>query len=481
MPERPNILVVVFDTARADAFEPYGAAAGSSPAFADLAAKGFAHDAAYSNACWTVPSHAALFTGLLPADTGLIRAPGGRPEGCRAVLEAQAERLLPTVLADAGWRTGAVSTNLWITPLSGFSTGFESFHTVDTRRQATMSADSSRRARSRWILEGVRARADDGAAEAREALSAFLDEGSGDERPFFAFVNLVEAHSPYLPPKPFNPLGPLDRARAASEASKHLTMGEIWRACAGGFDVPDEALERMRTLYAAAIRALDAWLADVLGELDSRGVLEETIVIVTADHGENLGEGNLMGHAYSLDQRLIRLPFAAAGPLEAPEGVFSLASVPSLLADAVGLESHPWQRAPGEPTAAVAQFDPPAEAGDPRVEQALDSWGLPHSAAERITTPLRSATDGRWKLLRRGAGELVFDLHADPLEEAALVPAEAGAAPLQALRTALAAAEEAQPAAMSAASAGTAAAAADDISAEERAALEERMRLLGYM
>ncbi len=102
MPERPNILLIVFDTARADAFEPFGAAAGSSPAFADLAARGFAHDAAYANASWTVPSHASLFTGLLPADVGLLQAPGSRPEGCRPELEARSERLLQTVLGEAG-------------------------------------------------------------------------------------------------------------------------------------------------------------------------------------------------------------------------------------------------------------------------------------------------------------------------------------------------------------------------------------------
>ena len=487
MPSRPNIVLIVFDTARADAFEPYGAAPGSSPAVADLAARGFAHDAAQSNACWTLPAHAALFTGLLPDASGLIRAPGGEPTGCKPVMEAQRERLLPSVFAAGGYLTAGVSTNLWINELSGFATGFERFATVDSRRQATMSEDSLR-SRLGWLAEGVRARADDGAGEAEMALRGFLDEAASDSRPFFAFANLIEAHSPYLPPLPYNPLGPVGRARAAAEARRHLTLGEIWRACAGGFDVPEGALERMRALYAASIRLLDDWLARLLADLDERGILDETIVLVTADHGENLGEGGLMGHAYSLDQRLTRLPLVAAGPLERPEGVVSLASLPALLAEAAGLESHPYGRAVGEPGVAVAQFDPPTSAGDPRVPKALALWGLPDSAAERITTPLRSATDGRWKLLRRGETELLFDLESDPLELEPIAPGSYAfeTAPLTMLREALAAADGAAvaPAAAVPASAeegGGVPPAAAEIDDEERAALEERMKLLGYL
>jgi arylsulfatase A-like enzyme len=489
MPERPNILLIVFDTARADAFEPFGASPGSSPAFADLATRGFAHDAAYANASWTVPSHASLFTGLLPADVGLLQAPGSRPEGCRPELQARSERLLQAVLGGAGYRTGAVSSNLWISPHAGFDLEFESFTTVDTRRQTQMSEDSLP-AKLRWLVEGVRADVDDGAHEAGLALESFLDAGAGDERPFFCFVNLVEAHSPYLPPLPYNPLGVTGRARAAIEARRHLTMGEIWRACAGGFDVPAQALARMRRLYAGAVRLLDDWLGRVLEDLDRRGILDETIVVVTSDHGENFGEGGLMGHAYSLDERLIRLPFAAAGPLMQPDGPFTLASLPQILCDAAGAGDHPYSRAPGEEDGlAVAQFDPPAGPGDPRVGKALELWGLEAEAGALITAELRSVTgDGRWKLVDRDGVEELFDLDADPLELDPIDLRADGAgdpeeAPLAAMRKALAAAEGppagAGPPKPEAADAVPPP--SGEISDEERAKLEERMKLLGYL
>ena len=282
------------------------------------------------------------------------------------------------MLGAAGYRTGAVCSNLWIGPQTGFDVGFESFAPVDTRRQAEMCEDSLR-SKARWLAEGVRARVDDGAAEAGRALTAFLDaRRHGDDRPFFGFVNLVEAHSPYLPPLPYNDLGPIGRGRAAIEARRHLTMGEIWRACAGGFDVPEDgARADAEPLRLGAVRLLDDWLERVLTDLDRRGILDETIVIVTSDHGENFGEGGLMGHAYSLDQRLIRLPFAAAGPLALSRTARSRwPRCRRCSATAAGVEEHPYERAAGESDGlVVAQFDPPAGAERPARGQGARALG----------------------------------------------------------------------------------------------------------
>src|SRR5918994_863213 len=106
--DRPNVLLVVLDTARADALESYGAAAGTTPALAQLASRGQALPEVHATACWTMPSHASMFTGLLPRAAGLSRAPGERPNGCRPVLEAATERLLPEVLRRAGFRARGV-------------------------------------------------------------------------------------------------------------------------------------------------------------------------------------------------------------------------------------------------------------------------------------------------------------------------------------------------------------------------------------
>src|SRR6185503_16654722 len=85
--------------------------------------------------------------------------------------------------------------------------------------------------RAAWTPEVFRAKVDDGAAQAGRIFDSWL--AAGPQKPFFWFVNLVECHSPYLPPKPYNPLGPLERLRAGNETRAHLTLHGILRACAG--------------------------------------------------------------------------------------------------------------------------------------------------------------------------------------------------------------------------------------------------------
>src|SRR5207302_10025759 len=104
------------------------------------------------------------------------------------------------------------------------------------------------------------------------------------------------------------------RARAADEAFRYLTFDSILLACLGEREVPPEAIERMRTLYGAALRYIDSWLARVLDALTTAGVLEDTLIVICSDHGENFGVRGLMGHSMSLDDRLLRVPFVVAGP-----------------------------------------------------------------------------------------------------------------------------------------------------------------------
>src|SRR5207253_11492368 len=140
------------------------------------------------------------------------------------------------------------------------------------------------------------------------------------------------------------------------------------RICASVFDIPEDVLDRMRRLYAGAVRYVDHWLEGVLGGLERAGILDETLVIITSDHGENFGEGGLITHAFSLDDRLIRVPLIVAGPgADAFEGISSLAELPARVARAVGVSEHPWHERGLDDGVAVAQWDPPGPASDPRV------------------------------------------------------------------------------------------------------------------
>jgi arylsulfatase A-like enzyme len=419
----PNVLLVVLDTARADAFGPYGASPDAAPTVGQVASSGRAIPDVYSTACWTLPSHASMFTGRLPRSLGLGQAPGGSPLGARPVLEAQRERLLPEVLRRAGYETRGLSANVWVSEAAGFATGFDVFEEVERGgRQAEVERDDMR-GRLVWALEGLRARTDDGAAAAEATLARWASELN--EKPFFWFVNLVECHSPYMPPRPFNDLPPLDRVRAADEARRHLSMMSVWRACVSDFDVPDEALERMRRLYAASVRYVDDWLGRVISRLDERGVLDDTLVIVTSDHGENFGEGGLLAHAFSLDDRLIHVPVVVnRADFATGDGPRSLVQLPQLIAEFVDLAEHPWSEDPLPQGYAAAQFEFVDE-DDPRIDIAADLWGLQDEQRERLFTPLTCVTDGQLKLMARGQREELYDLANDPLELHPLPPGDA--------------------------------------------------------
>src|SRR5581483_11412854 len=189
------------DTARASAFEPYGAPVGSTPTVAQLAARGTAVPQAQATCNWTLPSHATLFTGRLPRAVGLGDAPGGNPAAC------------PLVLQRAGYETRAASANPWIAAANGFGLGFDTFVSVQGRRNTGIDRRDWK-TRMRWAYEALVARVDDGATAATRAVEAWLADGV--RSPFFWFFNVIECHSPYLPPRPWNDLG----ARQGLEASR---------------------------------------------------------------------------------------------------------------------------------------------------------------------------------------------------------------------------------------------------------------------
>jgi arylsulfatase A-like enzyme len=466
---RPNVLLVVLDTARADAFEPYGAPPGASPAVRQLASRGHAYEA-FSAAPWTIPSHAAMFSGLLPRATGM---PPNYPEimepATRAALPALEERWLPSVLARAGYHTAGISTNPLVSENLGFDMGFAQFENVYSSFWCTWTG------RVGWALQALRARAD-GCADGTEWLfNQWLSELGG--KPFFWFVNLTECHSPYVPARPHNTLSPYERVRASQEWGRFYRH-QSNRTVFSGSEVPAAALSRMRRLYAAEVLVADRWLARLLESLDARGLLDETIVIVTSDHGENFGEGGLLAHGYSVDDRLIRVPFVVTGPAAAVPGpLFSLVDLPSWIAASCGIQDSPWPELTAR-TIAVAQFEPWGEPADPWIVDEVSRWGIGDIGMHRLTDALTCATNGRRKLVQRGSEQELYDLDADPLEQS---PVTAGGAAqkgyvdeVNGLRQVLEYATADSPVRPDRNR-------PSELSAAERAELEARMKMLGYM
>ena len=194
----------------------------------------------------------------------------------------------------------------------------------------------------------------------------------------------------------------------------------------------------MRRLY-AGVGPLHGRLARAGARGARRArLLDDTLVIVTSDHGENLGEGGLVGHAFSLDDRLIRVPFVDGRPASPLDARARLADLPRVLADALGLDDHPWQRP--RRGAAVSAGRPADPARRPARRPARSPPGAstrrPRGGSRRRS---RRRATAAFKLVRQGDDRVAATTcDADPLEAAPLATVPAGdEARVAALRTAL--------------------------------------------
>jgi arylsulfatase A-like enzyme len=267
-------------------------------------------------------------------------------------------------------------------------------------------------------------------------------------------------------------LGVVGRWRAGTDAARWQTHDARARVCTGELDIPAAALERMHHLYNRSVSSMDHWVGDLVDDLDRSGRLADTVVVVTSDHGENFGEGHLVGHLLSVDDRLIRVPFVVAGPDKADlgDGPFSLVRLPALVANLLGIDDHPWSDV--GPGPAVAQTDGLATWDEEARERLVAAWNLPSPIVDRLASPIACATDGRFKLVRESGRHRLYDTSDDPLEGRDV--SDSHPDQVKRLQTVLDAAEPLSPTADRAPESG----AHDNSTTRD---LEDRMRLLGYL
>lgn len=278
-PTPPHILLVTLDTTRADHLGAYGHRRDTSPHLDALAREATLYTRAYSTSSWTLPSHASLFTGKFPSSHGARLDPDGplqlgsaiaAGKGIRARGLSPEEPTLADRLTRAGYATAGFVAGPWMRRTFGLDKGFEHWDDED--------------------ILGVNGRP---AEPLADAVLAWLEGWSATQprRPFFVFVNFFDAHYPYDPPDAY--------------AAAFLPPGTA-----------SNWLDRSQfdALYDAEIRYADAHLGRVLDFLRQRGLYDETLVIVTADHGELLGEHGEWGHNRLLYEPLARIPLVIKPP-----------------------------------------------------------------------------------------------------------------------------------------------------------------------
>jgi arylsulfatase A-like enzyme len=326
-PDAPNVLVIVVDTLRADHLSSYGYALLTSPNIDHIAKQGVLFENAFSTSSYTLPSHASLLTGLFPSKHG------AEWNNLGAFFKLP-HLTLGEAFLSRGYRTAAFSANLfYFTRAFGFSRGFihfeDYFHSFrDMLLRTLYGRLVMKKILHRLGYENIAAR-----KLASDVNRAFLQWIKNDrERPFFVFLNYMDTHDPYLPPHPFR-----------SKFSKFKNPGGRLN-CHTGRCAPSMSLEQLQReieAYDGAIAYVDDQIGQLLAELEKRRLNENTIIVITSDHGESFGEHDLFLHSHSLYREVIHVPLIIWGPGKIPAGVrvsqpVTNAALPVTLIDLLG-------------------------------------------------------------------------------------------------------------------------------------------------
>ncbi len=333
-PHRPNVLLIILDTVRGFNLSLHGYERATTPRLVQRAAEGVVFDRAMATASWTLPSHGSMFTGqysfALSTD---FRVPLDN-----------VHRTLAEVFTAAGYRTGGFVANTpYCSRPFGLGRGFLHYEDIPlTLPQALKHSTLGRWIHAR-IVSRVRERMGNHdlldrrpAPVVTDGFLAWADTPS--DRPFFAFLNYYDAHHPYLPPAPY------DRIFAPDSQPKFVP-----------WDIEDESVQvtpsmmvGARDAYDGAINYLDQELGRLFDALAARGALDNTIVIVTSDHGEHFGEHGLMSHGNSVYRPLLQVPLLIRFPAAVPGGVrfaqpVTLRDIGATVLDLAGISpSQPW-------------------------------------------------------------------------------------------------------------------------------------------
>ncbi len=432
-PDAPNVLLLILDTVRAHSLGLYGHDRPTTPVLERIAAQGARFDRAYAPSSWTLPSHASMFTGRLPHE---LTADWRRP------LDAT-HPTLAEYFAERGYLTAGFVANMgycgWET---GLARGFQRYedHPVSLRQLVVESSILGRVVNHPRVREWVGTDENfvrKSASDVNGRFLAWLESAASTERPFFAFLNFYDAHGPYQPPEPF-------RSRLASgEPRGRLSPLHRWNADPFG-PVPDpETIRQEREAYEGSIAYLDHEIGRLVDELEARGRLDETILIITSDHGEEFGEHGVYDHGNSLYLEGLWVPLVIRYPPRAAPGrvvahAVGLADLPATIVDLAELgASNPfpgaslaprWDEGPGpmESGEASVVSGPPV---DPRVatSEAPPSSGAILSEISRAPRlpdwfpvsrgDMKSLVNGSWHYILNGDGvEELYDLRRDPAE-----------------------------------------------------------------
>ena len=329
----PNVLIVVLDTIRADHLGVHGYSRATSPNIDRIASRSMRFNRAISTSSWTLPAHASLLTGRYPYEHG---ANQNKFDG-RFVT-------LPEVLQKHGYRSAAISANVaFFGRREGFGRFFmwfeDYFHSVADMALRTFYGQRFQR------LVLVRLGYEDYPARklAPEVTSRALRWLDHDrDKPFFLVLNYFDAHDPYVPPQPWRSMF------SKLKLPGGLINGQVFRVHP---KMTPEQLQGEIDAYDGAIAYVDNSVGKLWQALEERGLTQNTIVVITSDHGESFGEHGVYFHRNGLYREVIHVPLIVHWPQAIPNGLqvdtpVSIASIPATLLEMLGMPSNGSFHAP---------------------------------------------------------------------------------------------------------------------------------------
>jgi arylsulfatase A-like enzyme len=368
-----NVVVLLIDTLRADRIRAYTKSSRvKTPVLDAIAGEGAVFEDSQSPENWTKPSVASVLTGLYPATH--------RTKQSESVLSANA-LMVSEVFKQAGFSTGTFLANGYVSDKFGFKQGWDAY-TNYIREGKSTSAENVFRDAGNWV------------------------EKNKDKR-FFLYIQTIDPHVPYDPPAEFlkmyqsqpyagtiKPRATPDLLEKAKRVPPKVTFTDVDRAY-------------LSDLYDAEISYHDHYLGSFIERLKKLGLYDDTILVVTSDHGEEFYDHGSYGHGHSVYQELLHVPFIVRWPG---------AVKPQRLATTVSTVDI-------SPTilSASGVAVPDVMEGTDRVPQLLGA--LPSAPAVAFSDFLddrRVIRAGRWKLILRGLTPTFFDLKSDPGEKVEL-------------------------------------------------------------
>lgn len=295
---KPNVICIVADGLRADYLSCNGYYRQITPHIDNIAKEGILFENAFTTSNWTLPTHASMFTGMYPITHGTDENHRWLDDKFYTLAE---------VLKSYGYNTFGYSNSPFICDETNLIQGFNTFITTSWGKDTgALENFLSLNSLKQFFMKDK----DTGAFKTNKVVSKWITDSLQAKTPFFIFINYMETHSPHGDTPYFNYY--LDKDVSPQEA-KRINQDQ-YAYISGSVKMNNKDFETLKALYAGDILYLDMRIGQLVNYLRELRILDDTILIITSDHGENLGEHNLIKHSFSLYDTLLHVPLIIRYP-----------------------------------------------------------------------------------------------------------------------------------------------------------------------